>query len=298
MKDTKKYYWLKLPKDFFEDRAIKKMKTLSKGNTYTIIYLKMLLKSMEDNGVFTFEGVENTIAEEIALDINENEDDVAETINYLQSKNLIDCNDPDKITLTRLEEMVGSETDKAEKMRKLRKVKDGNNVTQNGNNVTKNSNNVTDCYQMLPNVTKCYTEKEKDKEIDIKETSTNVDVKKAHTPTSKENDNEKPKKHKFGTYSHVLLSDDEYKKLSQEYGNRDELIQFLDDYIEEKGYKSKCHYLAIKRWVTKAVDERSRKQSKYMGTQAMPSYEVEVDNTTASTEAINEVKKLMEDMKK
>ena len=69
----------------------------------------------------------------------------------------------------------------------------------------------------------------------------------------------KPTKHKHGEYSNVLLTDDEYNKLNQDYPNAEELITFLDEYIEMKGYKAKSHYLAIKKWVVNAVAERKPK---------------------------------------
>ena len=81
MSDNKKYYWLKLPKDFFEDRAIKKLRSIAGGDTYTIIYLKMLLRTLEDGGKFVYEGIEDSIVEEIALEIDEKEEDVSVAIN-------------------------------------------------------------------------------------------------------------------------------------------------------------------------------------------------------------------------
>lgn len=150
---AKRYYWLKLPKNFFEDKAIKRLRQIAGGDTYTIIYLKMLLKSMEDDGKLFYEGIEDTICEEIALDINESADDVQVTMNYLEKKGLLVVTDSE-VELIRLREMVGSETDKAELMRKLRSKENSNNVTQISNNVTK----------ALPTVTKCYTEKEIEKE--------------------------------------------------------------------------------------------------------------------------------------
>lgn len=167
MSENKKYYWLKLPKDFFEDRAIKKLRSIAGGDTYTIIYLKMLLRTLEDGGKFIYEGIEDSIVEEISLDIDEKEEDVSVAVNYLIKKGLMICTD-NEAELTRMHEMIGSETDKAKLMRKKREQ--SNNVTQNGNNVT----------HLLPDVTNCYTEKEKeiDKELDIKETTTNVVVKK------------------------------------------------------------------------------------------------------------------------
>nr|DAH74615.1 MAG TPA: replisome organizer protein [Caudoviricetes sp.] len=159
---AKRYYWLKLPKDFFEYKAIKRLRQIAGGDTYTIIYLKMLLKSMEDDGKLFYEGIEDTICDEIALDINESADDVQVTISYLEKKGLLIVTDSE-VELTRLTEMVGSETDKAELMRKLRNKEKGNNVTKISNNVTK----------ALPTVTNCYTEKEieksrEDTEIDTK----------------------------------------------------------------------------------------------------------------------------------
>lgn len=59
----------------------------------------------------------------------------------------------------------------------------------------------------------------------------------------------KPSKHKHGSYQHVLLTDDEYSKLKEQFHERTEsLIQKLDDGIELKGYKYKSHYLAIIKW--------------------------------------------------
>ena len=187
MAESKKYYWLKLPKDFFEDRAIKKLRSIAGGDTYTIIYLKMLLRTLEDGGKFVYEGIEDSIIEEIALDIDEKEEDVSVAVNYLIKKGLMICTD-NEAELTRMHEMIGSETDKAKLMRKKREQ--SNNVTQNGNNVT----------HLLPDVTNCYTEKEKeiDKELDIKETTTNVVVKK------KRQKFEKPTKQQVDDYCREL----------------------------------------------------------------------------------------------
>ena len=70
------------------------------------------------------------------------------------------------------------------------------------------------------------------------------------------------KKNKYGFYKHVLLTHTEYEKLQQEYPNYEELITYLDEYIEMKGYKAKSHYLCIKKWVIEAVNERKTKKAK------------------------------------
>lgn len=65
-------------------------------------------------------------------------------------------------------------------------------------------------------------------------------------------------KHKHGEYQHVLLTDKEMNKLIETYGKdiAERAIEFLDAYIEEKGYKAKSHYLTIRRWVIDAVKEK------------------------------------------
>ena len=59
------------------------------------------------------------------------------------------------------------------------------------------------------------------------------------------------------------MTDDEFFRLANDLGQdmRDECIKFLDEYIEEKGYKSNSHNLSIRRWVVGAVNEHKNKAS-------------------------------------
>lgn len=156
MGENKRYYWLKLKKDFFDSKEMKKLRKLAGGDTFTIIYLKMQLLSLADEGKLYFDGVEDSFAEEIALQIDEDPENVKVTILYLQKVGLVEMQADNELFLSEVPYMTGSETDKAEYMRKKRQQK-SKYVISNGNNVT----------QMLPSVTKCYTEKEKDIEKDI-----------------------------------------------------------------------------------------------------------------------------------
>lgn len=65
----------------------------------------------------------------------------------------------------------------------------------------------------------------------------------------------------YGAYKHVRLTDDEREELALTYGEDMtlKLITHLDEYIEMKGYQAKSHYLAIKKWVIKAVSEEQPK---------------------------------------
>lgn len=71
----------------------------------------------------------------------------------------------------------------------------------------------------------------------------------------------KASKHKYGEYKNVLLKDEELQKLKEEYQNWKELIRYLDEYIEMKGYKAKSHYLCIRKWVVDAVNKQGLKRT-------------------------------------
>lgn len=155
---AKKYYWLRLKEDFFKSLAMKKLRKVAGGEVYTIIYLKMQLLSLRDEGYLYFEGVENSFPEELALALDENEENVKITLNYLQQVGLLQQISETEFLLNEVPVLIGKETDKAELMRKKR-AKEKQNLIENGNNVTAE----------LPCVTSCYTEieKEKEKEIEI-----------------------------------------------------------------------------------------------------------------------------------
>ena len=68
---AKKYYWLQLKEDFFRQKEIKMLRRIAGGDTYTIIYLKIMLMSLKDEGKILYEGIGLNFAEEIALEIDE-----------------------------------------------------------------------------------------------------------------------------------------------------------------------------------------------------------------------------------
>ena len=119
---NKKYFWLKMPKDFFEDRFAKNLRRQAGGDTMLIVYIKMLLNALETNGFYYYEGIEEDLIQEIASDICENPDVVRNTCFYLISKNLMIMSD-DEAQLTQMAELIGSETESAKRVRKFRELK-------------------------------------------------------------------------------------------------------------------------------------------------------------------------------
>lgn len=115
----KRYYWLKLNEDYFANPKIKKLRKIAGGDTFTIIYLKMQLLSVSNKGIITFEGIENTIEEELALKLDEQIEDVQLTMAYLKTQGLVECSENEYLLIDACKN-IGSECESAERVRNFR----------------------------------------------------------------------------------------------------------------------------------------------------------------------------------
>ena len=123
MSDSKKYYWLKLKDDFFSKKEIKKLRSIAGGDTYTIIYLKIQLLSVKTGGVIQYDGIEDNLAEELALVLDENPENVKVTLSILSKMNLIEQLSEREYLLPDTAKLIGSESDSKERVRLYRERK-------------------------------------------------------------------------------------------------------------------------------------------------------------------------------
>lgn len=136
----KRYYWFKMEQSFFEQKEIKYLRRLPGGDTYTIIYLKLILKSLENDGKIYYENIGDDYSQEWALEIEEDEKAVSFLVAFLINKGLmIDCGF-DEFEITKTKSLVGSETASAERKRRQRErereLLQFNDVTDLQKNVT------------------------------------------------------------------------------------------------------------------------------------------------------------------
>ena len=120
MAEPKRYFWLKLHKDFFQRKEIKRLRKIAGGDTYTIIYLKMLLRSIMSDGKLYFDGLEDDFAAEVALDLDESEENVQITITYLLNSGLLEMRSDDEYYLPDTKNSTGCETAVAARVRRHR----------------------------------------------------------------------------------------------------------------------------------------------------------------------------------
>jgi predicted phage replisome organizer len=119
----KRLYWLKLKESFFTDKSVKKLRRMAGGDTYTVIYLKMLLRGLKNNGRIYYDGIEDTFADEIALELDEDADNVRFCMLYLEKCGLLEKVSETEAFLTETPSMTISESASAGRMRKLRERK-------------------------------------------------------------------------------------------------------------------------------------------------------------------------------
>lgn len=144
MSENKRYYWLKLMDDFFDSKRIKKLRKMAGGDTFTIIYLKMQLLSLQKGGYLEYSGLEDEFYKEIALDIDEDELNVQITIQYLLTCGLLETSDNVEYSMPFVQNNLGSETASTRRSRKSRenaqKMLQCNSIATRGNNSQQNCN--------------------------------------------------------------------------------------------------------------------------------------------------------------
>lgn len=117
----KRYWWLKLPENFFDAIEIKKLRRIAGGDTYTIIYLKMMLLSLKNNGYITYDCEEEEFVSDLALDINEDEANVSVAVAFLEKHGMLSRTDEESsVVLPQVEGLIGSETAGAMRVREHR----------------------------------------------------------------------------------------------------------------------------------------------------------------------------------
>lgn len=224
----KRIYWLELPQGFLDSLVVKKLRLMAGGDTYTIIALKILLKGLSEDSVIKYQGIEDTFAKELALELGEKAIDVEIVVGILLTCKWLKRENKKTYIVSKAQEMMGSESASAERQRKSREKK--KLLIQKENNyimddfsdcdiVTELSQDVTDLSQG------CHTEKEQEKEKEPKEIEQAKRVKETCINTSKE-------KEPISERSEVQKALDKWLFTCGWPGEHRELRQAVEDFSE------------------------------------------------------------------
>jgi predicted phage replisome organizer len=231
MAETKKFYWLKLKRDFFKRHDIRIIEEMENGKDYILFYLKMLLESIDHEGQLRFSETIPYNEKMLSVITNTNIDIVRSALKVFTELNMIEIFDEGTIYMSEVTKLIGCETEFAKKKREYRQK-------------------LLEQRQCEDNVRQ-EIEIEKEIELDIDKEKDNKSVK----PT-------KPPRHKYGLYNNVLLTDEDMEKLKEEYPtDYQERIDRLSEYIESKGAKYKNHLATIRAWDRRDKEKQSEKKS-------------------------------------
>lgn len=118
--DKKKYYWLKLDKDFFKKAEIRVVENMPNGKDYILFYLKLLCESTSHDGYLRFNENIPYNEEMLATITNTNLDVVRTAIKVFRDLNMMNILDDGTLYLEQVNKMIGCETGSAIRKREYR----------------------------------------------------------------------------------------------------------------------------------------------------------------------------------
>ena len=214
-----KFYWLKLKRDFFKRHDIRIIEEMPNGKDYVLFYLKLLLESIDHEGSLRFSDTIPYNEQMLSVVTNTNVDIVRSAMKLFTELKLMDVLDDATIYMAEVNNMIGSESWSAERVRRFRQKQQA--LLCNGD------------------VTSCNEEKEKDKELD--------------TDIEKERENEYAFDHSLDTESDDLsteLSTTEEKKrkvLGGELGKGVVMLsdEQMDDLLDKLSIEEFDYYVGV-----------------------------------------------------
>ena len=237
MNDNKRYYWIKLKTDFFNQETIDFLLSQKNGCEYIVLYQMLCLNTANNNGEMCSKIGEMIVPYNVDKIVRDTKyfdfDTVTIALGLFKQLGLI-YEEKDKILkITNFDEMIGSESKWADKKRQYREKQKQLALGQSEDNVRQEIEiDIRD------------RDKSIDKDIDninnkpvdtscIQNGDTNKEEEKPHKDTNK--------KETYGTYGRIKLTISEYLRLREEFGEDfiNKQIELLDEYVEMNNNKNK-----------------------------------------------------------
>ena len=120
MPTEKRYYWLKLKRDFFKRHDIEIVEAMPNGKDYVLFYLKLLIESIDHEGTLRFSDTIPYDEQMISVITRTNIDIVRSAMKIFEHLNLVEIMDDKTIYLKEAAKLLGCEIYSAERMRNYR----------------------------------------------------------------------------------------------------------------------------------------------------------------------------------
>ena len=242
MAEAKKFYWLKLKRDFFKRHDIRIIEEMPNGKDYVLFYLKLLLESIDHEGSLRFSDTIPYNEQMLSVVTNTNVDIVRAAMKLFTELKLMEVLDDATIYMAEVNNMIGSESWSAERVRRFRQRQQA--LLCNGD--------VTSCNEEIEEEIK----KDLDTDIENERKSENAfdhsfDTESDYLSTSFSTAEDKKRKALGGELGKgvVMLSQEQIDDLL-DYLSLEEFDYYVgvvaDCVLSGKKYTRKTHYQAIK----------------------------------------------------
>ena len=242
MSDNKKYYYLKLKDNFFDSDQMIVLESMPDGYKYSNILLKLYLRSLKNDGKLMFNDripYNSTILSQVT---RHSVGDVEKAVKIFSELGLIEILENGAIYMLDIQNFIGESSTEGDRKRAYRRK-----IEQEKSMLLGEGQMSDKCPDVHPPEIEIEIEKELDKEIDIdKEIN------------SKDNKSTKKTRHKYGDNQNVLMTKEEYDKLSEKFPNDlEKRINNLSYYMASTGKSYKSHYMTIIAWARRDKENTS-----------------------------------------
>ena len=120
MEENKRFYWLKLKRDFFKRHDIQVIENMPNGKDYVLFYLKLLLESIDHDGELRFSETIPYDENMLSAVTNTNIDIVRTALKIFAQLQMVELWEDKTLFMREVQKMLGSETPWAAKKREYR----------------------------------------------------------------------------------------------------------------------------------------------------------------------------------
>ena len=226
MSDNRKYYYLKLKENYFDDDSIVLLESMQDGVLYSNILLKLYLKSLKHGGRLQLDEDIPYTAQMIATITRQQIGTVERALQIFLKLGLVEVLDSGTFYMSNIELLIGQSSTEAERKRAARLQNKALSAPRT------NGGHLSDIHPPEREI-----ERELEKEIEIKREIEKVRPETGHPS------------HTYGRYQNVFLTDEELADLQASFPTVwGQYIEKLSEYMASTGKQYQSHAATIRRW--------------------------------------------------
>ena len=235
MADSRKYYYLKLKENYFDDDSIVLLESMQDGVLYSNILLKLYLKSLKHGGRLQLDDSIPYTAQMIATITRTQLGTVERALQIFLQLGLVELPADGAYYMSNIELLIGHSSTEAERKRKAR-IANQAVVPALPEGTRTNGGHLSDI---------CPPEIEIEKEIEIK-IKRELEIEKGQTTRA------------YGRYENVCLSDGELNALKAEFPELwAQYVEKLSEYMASTDRQYKNHAATIRRWIRQDIPKQT-----------------------------------------